>query len=688
MHPVVADSVPQIALRDVIGSLVGAVALAVSHPTLDLLSRNLTFFTAHQAVPLDVLGIAVLIAIAIPIVVSVPVAILMRLVPGVGIVAYVVVLCLFTAAAVLPFVERVTETSWIVVVVALAFGGVVVWACLRVPVLQTLLRWGAVVPGLVLGLFVLASPASALVIAPDSVMQETSGVGNPVPIVVLVLDELPVQSLMDAHGDIDATRYPGFASLLDDFTWYRNTATMHHYTANVLPTILTGVPYQPDLEPSSVGYPNNLFSLVERSHDVWAHEEATDMCGPDVCRDRQYPDATERWQLLISDTGIVAAHVALPTGATRSLPPLDGAWTGFGSGEAAYDASEPTQTEGEAAVFDAFLDSLRSVGPRPLRFLHYLDPHFPWHALPGGLRYPGLIRPKSEGGQWVDDQWVIDLKHQSHMLQTGYVDSQLVRFLEMVRDTSWYDDALIMVMADHGIAFTANGYIRAGTEENIDEIAYVPLFVKTPGQFVGRVDDRPASLFDVLPTIVDVLEVESSWQMKGVSLLDEHPDRSRRRVFDGVSVIDLPPNPEMEDEIARKAALFGSGEGWDPVYSYGPYRDLAGRAVETLVREPESAAVEIVDGALYDRVDPETGVVPALVRASVSSAHVTSETWLAVALNGSVAATGRVHDWTPEGADFTVIVPPSSFVTGVNDIALYRIEDTDEGPVLHHLENN
>ena len=32
----------------------------------------------------------------------------------------------------------------------------------------------------------------------------------------------PIQTLMDAEGNIDSSRYPGFASLLDDFTWYRN----------------------------------------------------------------------------------------------------------------------------------------------------------------------------------------------------------------------------------------------------------------------------------------------------------------------------------------------------------------------------------------------------------------------------------------------------------------------------------
>ena len=163
-------------------------------------------------------------------------------------------------------------------------------ACLRFRTLQTLLRWGAAVPVVVLAFFVFASPASGLIIAPDTVLQETSGVGNPIPVVVLVLDELPVQTLMNAEGNIDSSRYPGFASLLDDFTWYRNTATMHHHTAKVLPMILTGGPARDDLEPSSLGYPNNLFTMLANSHDVWAHEELTDFCGPEICREQPHPE--------------------------------------------------------------------------------------------------------------------------------------------------------------------------------------------------------------------------------------------------------------------------------------------------------------------------------------------------------------------------------------------------------------
>ena len=210
-----------------VGSLVLGVALAVSYPVLDLLSRNLAFFTAHKTIPLDVLGLVLLLTIVLPLVVALPVVMLMRLVPRVGIVFYAIVLGLLAAAASLPFVERLIDTPWLVGVLALGLGGLVVAACLRFRTLQTLLRWGAAVPVIVLAFFVFASPASGLIVAPDTVLQEISGVGNPVPVVIVVLDELPVQSLMNAEGNIDSTRYPGFASLLDDFTWYRNTATMH-----------------------------------------------------------------------------------------------------------------------------------------------------------------------------------------------------------------------------------------------------------------------------------------------------------------------------------------------------------------------------------------------------------------------------------------------------------------------------
>ena len=106
-----------------------AMALAVSQPVLDLLSRNLAFFTAHQMIPIDVLGLALLLTIVLPMVVVLPVVVLMTLAPHVGIILYGVVLGLLAAAASLPFVERLIDTPWLVIVVALGVGGLVVVAC-------------------------------------------------------------------------------------------------------------------------------------------------------------------------------------------------------------------------------------------------------------------------------------------------------------------------------------------------------------------------------------------------------------------------------------------------------------------------------------------------------------------------------------------------------------------------------
>ena len=63
---------------------------------------------------------------------------------------------------------------------------------------------------------------------------------------------------------------------------------------------------------------------------------------------------------------------------------------------------------------------------------------------------------------------------------------------------------------------------RTVDQENIGDIAPVPLFVKTPGQRRGRVDDRAASVLDIVPTVVDVLKIRTPWTFDGHSLLDRH----------------------------------------------------------------------------------------------------------------------------------------------------------------------
>ena len=210
-------------------------------------------------------------------------------------------------------------------------------ACLRFRTLQTLLRWGTAVPVVVLAFFVFASPASGLIITPDTVLQETSGVGNPVPVVVLVLDELPVQTLMNAEGNIDdqpLSRLRQPPRRLHLVPQHSHDAPPHH--KDVLPMILTGVPARRRSEPSTLGYPNNLFTMMGNSHDVWAHEEVDGfLWSRTLCREQPHPRCARTLAALARRHGRRHRSCSsYPTAAASWLPLLDTAWTGLRAGRA------------------------------------------------------------------------------------------------------------------------------------------------------------------------------------------------------------------------------------------------------------------------------------------------------------------------------------------------------------------
>ena len=49
--------------------------------------------------------------------------------------------------------------------------------------------------------------------------------------------------------------------------------------------------------------------------------------------------------------------------------------------------------------------------------------------------------------------------------------------------------------------------------ENVSDVAWVPFFIKSPGQRAGHDSDEPVQLVDVLPTIADILDVHIPWRV-------------------------------------------------------------------------------------------------------------------------------------------------------------------------------
>src|SRR5688500_16137171 len=60
------------------------------------------------------------------------------------------------------------------------------------------------------------------------------------PVVMVVFDEFSTLELLDERGTIDGVRFPAFAGLAREATWYRNATTVADATIEAVPAILTG----------------------------------------------------------------------------------------------------------------------------------------------------------------------------------------------------------------------------------------------------------------------------------------------------------------------------------------------------------------------------------------------------------------------------------------------------------------
>ena len=103
-------------------------------------------------------------------------------------------------------------------------------------------------------------------------VDDAAGANVPVatrtPVVLVVFDEFPVSSLMRADGSLDTVRYPNFARLARDGTWYPRATTVHDSTTQAVPAILTGqLPRKGEL-PTLKDHPDNLFTLLGERYAI------------------------------------------------------------------------------------------------------------------------------------------------------------------------------------------------------------------------------------------------------------------------------------------------------------------------------------------------------------------------------------------------------------------------------------
>ena len=485
------------AVRPSVLHLLAISGFAVVQPLLDILARYPQFFVARHSKPVDILAFALLVSFAVPGLGWMLVVCGRLLGKGTAVAIHLACLTLLFAALSLHLAKLalgLKDPSW--VGVAVVFGIVLSVVFLRIPTLRSYLALASLAPIGFVGLFILRPPISKIVFADSTMVPVTEGRNLDTPIVMVVFDELPLVSLLDAERKIDGRYYPGFAALADSSNWYRHATTVAELTEDAMVGILTGT--YPDRQrlANFVDCPQNLFTLLAGSYDFSnTNELMTSLCPEALCAGHTHRRASfkDRLRELTLDSAVVYLHLILPEELAAALPTINQAWNGFVDlKDSRHNSRE--QTSGVSLEvpysfpshhwlrdlrgpvpgwYADFLDRLKppGTGKPSLHFVHIMLPHAPWVYLPSGAQYS--FQTKRIEGLQADNSWgaepgASDRAYQSHLLQVRFTDRLVTELLHRLEAVGLYDEALVVVVADHGASFRPGNRRRHFTEENPD----------------------------------------------------------------------------------------------------------------------------------------------------------------------------------------------------------------------------
>ena len=684
-------------------AIFGLWAVAVAQPLLDLLSRNPEFFVAHQAGRSEILILVATLMLLGPAILIAGLWIAGLAGPTARGISVATCIAAFAGVVAVQVAEQVGVTSWMVAIPAAAIAGI---ACAFAYQRFAAVRMFAAamsLAALVAPAMFLTRPAIRRLLVPPALAARSASAAieqvrprpgvEPGPVVMLVIDETPLVSLLDADGRIDPVLYPNLSALAGDGIWYRNATTVSDYTRWALPAILTGKYPRADSVPTLADHPDTLFTLLGQAYELEVVQAVTDLCPEDLCGPPVLPFG-ERLSAMAADVRILMLHLLLTDDLRAGLPDLTADWAGFGDDFAREQrrrrrAVRQSRPRDKKEVALAFVDWISSEDPpRTFYFLHTLLPHFPHPWLPSGQRNGTRAAvPAEVKTAWSDDEWGVIQQYQRHLLTIGLVDTIVGRLINRLRTAGLYDRALIVVTADHGISFLTDAPRRSFTERTAAAIMRVPLIIKLPAGLGvgGRVSDRNAETVDIAPTVADALGIELSWKADGASLLDEsRPERgSKKMFFDSArrTRTYAPNEPDTAGLLRRKIEIFGGSDNFYRVPRPARFGDLVGRPVNEVRLEDGGGRLDVDFASSFDVIDTKAETVPFDLGGRVAEARPDGRpTYVAVAINGTIRVVTQT--WSSQPQRWLATPPLDAWRDRANQIEIFVVDEDADGTLL------
>jgi hypothetical protein len=542
---------------------------AVAQPLLDVYGRAPEVFIFERAEPTDIVLFGLAVVLVPPTVlwaVEQVVALVDRRAGRLAHLGFVALLLALLAVQVLRHLGVPAGAALGAAAVLAAAAGAFAYA--RYQVVRQWLLFAAFAPLLFLGLFLGTSRVSELLSGQDVAAADVAA-EDPRSIVMLIWDEWPLTSLIDADGEIDAELYPNLAALAGDGAWFRNATGVSNGTAFAVPSVLTG--RHPPAESTSAiasAYPESIFTMLAGQYDLDVIESYTMMCPPNLC-DSTLVDGTDGSEgtdaeaesttgsggrgsdplgTLLSQARSVYRTMITPTegegvsALDETTVVADTDVDNLGDAVAvagAFDDAEAAEQGVIPAIglesVDQLIDSIEPDEEPTLHFAHMQLPHAPYRFLPSRQEYalPAELEENEmlgwTMGERSGEQAEADFDRQRSMLQMAYVDQLVGDIVQRMEDTGTYDDSVIVMTADHGAGFVPGEVIRGlGLDPDgaLDpavhaDLLYVPMIVKGPGFEPGTVRDDNVMTVDVVPTIAELIGLDLPWSVDGISLVSD-----------------------------------------------------------------------------------------------------------------------------------------------------------------------
>ena len=530
--------------------LLGLTAFAITEPLLTIFGSNPSLFYFYNIDSIVWLGIYALTVALLPaltlFLVTAAVSLLHRRLGGL---LHLIVVGILVGLWVMQLAKWSAgiEQPALVVVFAVASGLVGALTYRKVPAVGGFLQVAAIASVILVGNFLFLSDTASVVAKSRSINPEQAQKKDLPTVLFILLDEFPTMALMDENNLLDKGHFPNLAQLSDQATWYRHFTVTAPKTVYSVPSILTGN-LPKSLAPSITNHPNNLFTLLAPTHHLTAYEELTGLCALPKCGEGPPGEPIERptveLGMLLSKTGNLWLQRITPSSkkgasyddfqekiTTNLATPRALKTPNFD------DFFSPEKQLGtlqeKPARLDKFIRTFTAGQPSVLYYMHLQMPHAPWRFYDSGEVYdiPFSRLPmsynNSDGGAWL-----AALSEYRFMQQAQHTDTLLGEVFSRFKALGMWDDAVVVVTADHGRSFKYKTEGRRFSAKTIDGIAYSPLFVKAPGQVDGRIDDSNIMSHDLLPTLANLMGIDIPWPVDGLPAGDvKMADRGDNKTF-------------------------------------------------------------------------------------------------------------------------------------------------------------